>query len=138
MAVKGIVLDTNAYAAFKRGSPEAVEIIRHVPLIAVSSIVLGELLAGFAVGSREMANRQGLDQFLASDRVKLFPIDHETARHYASIYRGLRRIGHPIPTNDLWIAAAALQHGFALFSYDTHFQVVDGLVVVRGTADLLR
>ena len=66
MAMRALLLDTNAYAAFKRGSPEAVEIIRRVPLIAVSSIVLGELLAGFAVGSRETANRQELDQFLAS------------------------------------------------------------------------
>jgi tRNA(fMet)-specific endonuclease VapC len=88
MAVRALLLDTNAYAAFKRGSPEAVEIIRRMPLIAVSSIVLGELLAGFAVGSRETANRQELDQFLASDRVTLFPVDHETAKHCASAYRG--------------------------------------------------
>lgn len=58
MAVRSILLDTNAYAAFKRDAPEAVEIIRYAPLIGISSIVLGEVLSGFAVGTREATNRQ--------------------------------------------------------------------------------
>jgi tRNA(fMet)-specific endonuclease VapC len=67
VAVRNILLDTNAYAAFKRGAPDAVEIIRHVPLIGISSIVLGELLGGFAAGTRETANRQELDLSLYLD-----------------------------------------------------------------------
>ena len=46
MAVRQILLDTNAYAAFKRNLPEAVELIRRAPLIGINTIVLGELLAG--------------------------------------------------------------------------------------------
>ncbi len=60
MAVKDILLDTNAYAAFKRDRAEALNIVRRAPRIALNSVVLGELLAGFAAGSREARNRAEL------------------------------------------------------------------------------
>jgi len=129
MAMRNILLDTNAYVAFKCGAPEAVEIIRYSPLIAISAIVLGELLGGFAIGTREAANRGELERFLAADRVRLLHVDSGTAEHYAAVYRELRRKGQPIPTNDMWIAATALQHRLAVFSYDTHYRAVSGLVV---------
>ena len=66
MAIARILLDTNAYVAFKQKVPGAVEIIRYVPSIAISSIVLGELLSGFAIGTREAQNRHELAQFLAA------------------------------------------------------------------------
>ena len=109
MAIAGVLLDTNAYVAFKREAPEAIEIIRYVPTIGMSSSVLGELLSGFVIGTREANNRQELAQFLASDRVKVFAVDDGTADHYAAVYRTLRRKGRPIPTNDMWLAATALQ-----------------------------
>jgi tRNA(fMet)-specific endonuclease VapC len=61
VAVRQILLDTNAYAAFKRNLPEAVELIRRAPLVGINTIVLGELLAGFAVGTRESPNKQELN-----------------------------------------------------------------------------
>ena len=76
---------------------------------AFNSTVLGELLAGFAVGSREVKNRAELQQFLASNRVHVLHIDDDTASYYATVYRLLRQKGQPIPTNDMWIAASALQ-----------------------------
>jgi tRNA(fMet)-specific endonuclease VapC len=127
VAVREILLDTNAYSAFKRNVPDAIEIIRHVPVIGINSIVVGELLSGFAVGKREAINRQELKEFLSSKRVKLFTVDESTAEYYAIIYRNLRQKGEPIPTNDMWIAATALEHGLAVFTYDGHFQYVDGL-----------
>ena len=57
MAVRPILLDTNAYAAFKRNVLDAVEIIQHVALIGINTIVLGELLSGFALGNRNGSNR---------------------------------------------------------------------------------
>ena len=121
MAVRDVLLDTNAYVAFKRGTPDAVDVLTHVPRIGINSIVLGELLSGFAIGTREEENRQELRQFLASERVHQLVIDMETAAQYAVVYRELRHRGRPIPTNDMWIAATALQHGFAVFSDDGHF-----------------
>ena len=137
MAVNEILLDTNAYAAFKQGLPDAVDIVQRATHLALSSTVLGELLAGFAVGSREAKNRAELQQFLGSDRVYIFPVDDGTAAYYATVYRILRNKGRPIPTNDMWIAASALQQGYALFSYDGHFQHVDGLLVGATPADLM-
>jgi predicted nucleic acid-binding protein len=114
-----------------------VEIVQHGPRLALNSTVLGELLAGFAVGSREAKNRTELQQFLASDRVHILLVDDGTAAYYATVYRILRSKGRPIPTNDMWIAASALQYGYALFSYDGHFQYVDGLLVGATSTDLL-
>ncbi len=137
MAVTAILLDTNAYAAFKHGQADAVEIVQRAMNLALSSTVLGELLAGFAVGSREAKNRAELQQFLASERVHILSVDDGTAAYYATVYRNLRQKGRPIPTNDIWIAASALQHGYMLFSYDGHFQAVDGLLVGATPTDLI-
>lgn len=131
-----VLIDTNAYAAFKRGLPDAVAVVQQAPQIILSSIVLGELLAGFAVGSREAQNRNELQQFLASPRVVVAASDERTASFYAIVYKGLRAKGRPIPTNDMWIAATALQQGCALFSFDGHFRSVDGLIVGATAAEL--
>lgn len=127
MEVKPIFIDTNAYVAFKRGQREALEILRRAPVLGVSSVVLGELLSGFALGSRNEANRKELAEFLASARAVVLAVDSGTADAYATIYAGLRRAGTPIPTNDMWIAASALQHRFDLFSYDAHFRLISGI-----------
>ena len=113
------------------------QVIAHAPRIGINSIVLGELLSGFAVGTREAENRQELEQFLASERVHHLVIDAATAAQYAGVYRELRRRGRPILTNDMWIAASALQHGFAVFSDDGHFHEVSGLQVGMRLDDFL-
>ncbi len=136
MAVTNILLDTNAYVAFKQGKAEAVEILQYAPRIAISSTVLGELLAGFAVGTREATNCAELQQFLDSERVHVMAVDNVTAEYYALVYSSLRRKGRPIPTNDLWIAATAIQHGYVLFSYDAHFKEIDGLLVGNTLIDI--
>jgi predicted nucleic acid-binding protein len=137
MAVTDVLLDTNGYAAFKQGQAEALDIVRRAARIAVSTVILGELLAGFAAGSRETKNRSELQQFLAADRVVVLVVDEVTADYYAAVYGALRKKGQPIPTNDMWIAASALQHGFAIFSYDAHFKYVDGLLVGATSTELM-
>jgi tRNA(fMet)-specific endonuclease VapC len=128
-----ILIDTNAYTAFKRNLPEAVQVIQNAPKLGLPIIVVGELLAGFAAGQREQKNKQELEQFLASPRVTVLSIDKKTTEFYASIYASLRAKGQPIPTNDLWIAALALQHSASLFSFDAHFQNIIGLTVGTNT-----
>jgi predicted nucleic acid-binding protein len=124
-----IALDTNAYAAFKRGDANIVAVLQHAPAINISVTVLGELLAGFAAGQRENHNRRELTQFLDTSRVKVVSGTTATADLYALVYAALRRKGQPIPTNDLWIAASSLEHGAALLTLDAHFQHIDGLRV---------
>jgi predicted nucleic acid-binding protein len=101
-------IDTNVYASFKLGEVDTIEKLAHAGEILLSSIVLGELHAGFVTGTRAARNRDELDQFLASPRVKTIAIDDGTAEFYASVYRNLRKSGTPIPTNDMWIAASCL------------------------------
>ena len=99
-----ILLDTNAYAAFKRGHPDAGA--RHptrVDGIALTPVVLGEPLGGFAAGAKERQNRAELSAFLSSPRVWVAPLDGVTAEHCATIYAALRAAG-TLPTNGLWIA----------------------------------
>lgn len=64
-----VLVDTNAYAAFKGGDPETVDVLRMADEIHLSVIVLGELLAGFAAGTQERRNRRELAAFMDSPRV---------------------------------------------------------------------
>ncbi len=137
MSKLGVLIDTNAYSAFKQAEPNAVEIIRRIKTLAFCPTVLGELLGGFEVGSKTAYNRRELSRFIDSPRVHLLRITEETANYYARIYAALRQQGTPIPTNDMWIAASALLHGYALFSYDTHFRCVSGLVTGRNIEDFI-
>ena len=134
--MKPILVDTNAYVAFKRGDAGALSVIQRAPAIVMSAIVLGELLGGIAAGSREDVNRRELARFLDSPRVALLPLDRHTAEHYAAIYAALKKAATPIPTNDMWIAATAIQHGLVLFSFDRHFRAVAGLRAGASLADL--
>ncbi len=135
--MRSIAIDTNAYCAFKRGDAAIVAVLQHAPRIIVSATVLGELLAGFAAGSREGANRTELASFLASPRVIEVVCGPATADRYALVYAALRRAGQPIPTNDLWIAASCLEHGAALLTLDARFGHVGGLRVGVRLEDFL-
>ena len=132
-----ILIDTNAYAALKMNDSSLVEIIRHADRIGLNPIILGELLGGFAHGRKDEQNRKELAEFISSSRVIVFSIEEATAKHYASIYASLRKKGTPLPTNDMWIAATALEHGLMLCSYDKHFTHIEGLLTCKNVADLI-
>jgi len=129
--MKRILIDTNAYAAFKRNDITSSEIMRSAEYIGISTVVLGELYSGFRGGSRESKNRKELAQFLDSPRVETILIDEETAEFYANIFRDLKKKGKPVPGNDLWVAASAMRHGLALFTFDDHFKNIDGLLRIE-------
>lgn len=123
-----IFLDTSAYSAFKRGHPLIRHRIREASQIQLNPVVLGELRAGFLKGNRLATNLEELAQFLASPRLAVVVVDAETAERYAVIVDSLRRAGAPIPTNDIWIAASAMQHGSILLTTDPHFRAVAQIV----------
>lgn len=139
--MRAVLIDTNAYTAFMRAqSPEdreVVEVMAHADRLCVNSVVLGELLGGFAAGGREARNRAELARFLDSPRVEVLPVTANTADSYALVFAALRRKGQPIPSNDLWIAATALEHGLALLTLDAHFSHVEGLRTGRQLGDFL-
>lgn len=134
--MRAILLDTNAYAAFKRGDSEIIEIIQCAEQIGISPIVLGELLGGFENGGKAKQNRKELHQFLESSRIRIYPLTPDTANYYSQVYGSLKRKGHPIPTNDMWIAAQALENGCTVCTFDKHFRVIDGLITGNTLTEL--
>ena len=124
-----LLLDTSAYSVFKRGHSGVAEALHGATFIGLTAVVLGELLSGFSLGRREARNRQELLEFLASPRVNMLPMGLETGERFALIYRLLRESGTPVPTNDLWIAASAMEHGLSLATMDNHFLSVEGLLL---------
>ncbi len=116
-----IALDTNRYVDFAKGEEVAVSRLRQASRIFVPLIMLAELRAGFACGKQSEENERNLVRFLNSPRVAILYPDDNTTHHYARLFLQLKRQGTPIPTNDVWIAALAVQHELLLFTRDNHF-----------------
>lgn len=125
-----LLIDTNIYAYAMKGDPEVTSVLRRCDKIGICAISIGELLSGFKGGSKEEKNKEELKQFLDSPRVFLYPIDENTAEFYSAVFSELRKIGKPIPTNDIWIASVAFQYGLRVFTRDAHFSHICGLMVV--------
>ncbi len=125
--MRRIAIDTNIYTSFKVNDQSVVEAFRNCDLIGVDIAVIAELFFGFSLGTREKRNRQELEAFLNSPRVEVLLHDIETAEYYALIVKRLKAKGRPIPTNDIWIAANAMKHGLTLYSFDDHFEEIEGL-----------
>ena len=125
-----LALDTNRYTDLCRGHVSVVEAIELADEVWLPFIVLGELRAGFAVGTQGPRNEAVLRRFLLKSRVGVLYADDQTTHHYAAVYRQLRKQGTPIPTNDMWIAALVLQHSLVLVARDTHFDVLPQLARV--------
>lgn len=123
-----LLLDTNAYTALARGHPIVADRVREARRVLLSMVVVGELLAGFRHGSRERENRRVLDEFLSTPYFDTIEINWRTAERFSLIWIDLRKKGRPIPTNDLWIAAHAMETGGELLSFDRHFREVPGLL----------
>lgn len=119
-----ILLDTNAYTRFLAGEEMLIDEIATADVIFFSVIVLGELSAGFKLGSKEKENRKNLETFLGKVAVEVVNVSQETAEIYGQIYTALKKAGTPIPTNDIWIAAQAIEAGAKLISFDTHFSKI--------------
>ena len=122
-----VILDTNAYSAWKRGDQTVVELVRKSEWLHFSPIVVGELLFGFRGGARYHENREQLKQFLGASPVEFVPMDQTVCDRYALVLQQLRAKGRSIPTNDIWIAAHTLALGADLLSFDQHFAAIDGL-----------
>ena len=116
-----IVLDTSAYSHFRGNHQGVVDRIATADRVYLPTIVLGELEAAFRLGRRTADNRGKLDELLREDFVDILPITADVARRYGEIFVELRSAGTPIPVNDIWIAAATIDAGAHLLTFDTDF-----------------
>ncbi|MCZ6906877.1 MAG: type II toxin-antitoxin system VapC family toxin [Deltaproteobacteria bacterium] len=124
-----LLLDTSAYAAFMRGHPEVKLALQEADEICLNPVTLGELIAGFMRGKQRRKNEGELKTFLTSARTMVLDVSEETADRYAVILNSLWKAGTPIPTNDIWIAASAMQYGLHILTTDAHYQKVTQVIV---------
>jgi predicted nucleic acid-binding protein len=124
-----VLLDTSAYSAFVRGHVAVREAVAEAEEVFLNPIVLGELRSGFDRGNYRSQNYDLLQQFLSSPRAGIVDITDETAARYAPIRNELRAAGTPLPTNDVWIAASAMEHGLRLLTTDTHYRAIRQVIV---------
>jgi tRNA(fMet)-specific endonuclease VapC len=125
-----LALDTNRYTDFSRGEASIVKTLELADEVWLPFVVMGELRAGFAIGTQGPHNEALLRRFLLKPGTGVLYPDEQTTHHYAAIYRQLRKQGTPIPTNDMWIAALSLQHSLVLCDRDAHFDALPQLTRV--------
>ena len=123
-----ICLDTNAYSAIGKGNAAVATLVEEADEVIVPATVLGELVFGFLNGNRLAKNEAALNRFLEEDGVSLQPVTRDIAERYGYVKAALKAKGTPIPENDIWIAATALETGSRLVSFDTDFDHVGGLI----------
>lgn len=134
--MRELLLDTNVLSDLFASDPDAVDAFQNARRLCINTVVLAEMLSGILLGSRRELNTRRLSAFLSSPRVSVLEIGRRTAEHYADISVNLRRKGRLIPTNDLWIAASAREHGLVLLTRDGHFRAVEGLLTASSADEL--
>jgi tRNA(fMet)-specific endonuclease VapC len=132
--MRKVLLDTNAYTALLAGDEAVLDVLAEAEVVYMSVVVLGELFAGFKGGNRERDNLRQLDEFLRRPPVRTLPVTRGTAEVFGEVKQQLKSGGTPIPQNDVWIAAHAIESGAWLVTYDQHFHKVAGILLWDGIA----
>ncbi|MEW6042463.1 MAG: type II toxin-antitoxin system VapC family toxin, partial [Elusimicrobiota bacterium] len=117
------------YTAMLANNQDVFKAVIDADCVYISVIVVGELLAGFKMGSREKQNCKDLQSFLEKSTVKIVNATMATAEIFSEVKRRLKHKGTPIPVNDMWIAAHAIETGSYLISMDKHFKDIPALLV---------
>src|SRR5580693_7436430 len=119
-----VALDTNRLTDLFQGDAGLADQLGYCDEVWIPVVVLAEIKAGFFGGTQQSRNEALLQALLAKATVGVLMPTRATAEHYARVFVQLKRAGTPIPDNDLWIAALALQHDLALVTRDRHFQCI--------------
>lgn len=122
-----VALDTNRLTDLFQGDAELAERLAASDEVWLPLVVLAEIKAGFYGGSQRHRNEGLLQNLLAKPTVDILLPGRETAEHYARLFVQLKRAGTPVPDNDLWIAALALEHDLVLITRDRHFESIPQL-----------
>jgi predicted nucleic acid-binding protein len=123
-----VILDTNALSALADGDPVLTAKLGDTAQLALPVIALGEYRFGIMASRHRKTYEAWLTEYLPL--FDALPIDLHTTAHYASLRHELKRLGRPVPENDLWIGALALQHRLPVVSRDAHFAFMPGVRAV--------
>ena len=128
--MKRLVLDTNVLIPLLRNAANYSHLFKTYDEVILPAIVVGEYKAGLFATKTGEKNRQSLSDYIEDPNVRVVPITDRTSDLYAKIYQELRKKGKPIPQDDMWIAASALENGADLATGDAHFRHVPMLTVI--------
>ncbi len=117
------LLDTNIVIGLFNGEQNIINLLKKLKNIFILSIVVGELFYGAFKSANQNQNIDKLKSFI--DKVSIIYCDEETAYEYGKIKYQLKKMGRPVPENDLWIASIASQYNLTLITYDNHFKEID-------------
>lgn len=122
-----ILLDTNAYSEFMTGNKLVFDYIIEAEEVYLSTVMIGELFAGFQGGRKYTKNKEDLKSFINKDGIKIINVSIETAEIFGEIKSELSKKGKMIPLNDIWIAAHTIETGSKIITFDSHFKQINGL-----------
>ncbi len=128
--MNAVMLDTNVLITFFQNPDSFLDELGDYETILLPSVVVGEFRAGLSASKRDRAIENLLSGYLKNPAVKVVPVSEKTTRYYANVFRELKAKGRPIPQNDIWIAATALECAAPLFTYDSHFADIPMLQLV--------
>lgn len=126
-----LILDTSAYSGYNRGDKRLKDYFRPDIEMLMPIISIGELRAGFALGTKMVENEALLQKLLDSPNVRIVTITDTTTKLFAMIFQQLKYAGTPINTNDMWIAALTLEHDCVLVTLDSDFKRVPDLMLAK-------
>lgn len=120
-----MILDTNALSAFVDGDPGIGDVLKKQSIVALPVIVLGEFRYGIAKSRHRNLYEKWLESHVSGFEV--LAVTERTTLSYATVRLDLARLGRPIPANDAWIAALALEHRLPVLSRDLHFDSIPNI-----------
>ncbi len=121
------VIDTSAYSHYDRGNVQMKQFINPATEIHLPLIVIAEIRGGSRYGTQHEVNERKLRKFIDSPRVNVIAPTLKTTEIYGEIFATLKKTGKPIGSNDIWIAALAIEHNLPLLTTDTDFQCIPDL-----------
>ena len=128
--MKLLVIDTNILIAAFEHDYKLPDSARKYGGVILPSTVIGEYKAGITDTRQGRESAKKLSDYLSRATVATVPITDITADYYAKVFQVLKAQGRPIPQNDMWIAASALEHGADIVTYDPHFRFIPLLTVI--------
>lgn len=120
-----MILDGNAVSRLLEGDPALERVLAAEMRHELPVIVIGEYRYGLARSRLRRRLAPLLDELIRESTV--LSIGLETATAYAAVREALRAQGTPIPENDVWISALAIEHGLDIVSRDRDFDHVAGV-----------
>lgn len=120
-----VLLDTSVVIPYLKGDPTLRSNFLASSTLYLPLTVLGELNCGANLSQNPARNLAQIQNFLAA--VVVLSPGIATADFYGRTRTQLAQAGTPIPENDIWIAALALEHQLPLAARDAHFDRVSRL-----------